>query len=307
MAISLVYTPLNKTTDTFDDWLIRTNLLADDLTDLASVALTADATPEGAAVVGNSTLKGNLDVFVLSALTGIRGGTNIASAPLNITSDLKANLALTVVGATTTAGITNSGLLQNNGNLTVTGTSNLITTNVTGALTVTGATAFSGAVSSVNVITGSISGNAATATKLFAPVNVTLSGAIAATGTFDGSSNLSLVTTLDPNTDAATLGGLLPTKFVRSDIAATKVGDLTLSNGALTLTAGSLTLAAGSVNAPAGDMKSKTTTLTDGSNVWTFSMVTGTLSISYNGNKLFKLDSNGTLTVKGDIVAFGTV
>jgi hypothetical protein len=81
-------------------------------------------------------------------------------------------------------------------------------------------------------VTGALTGNAATASKLFTARTIAITGDIAASGTFDGSSNLSIASTLGAgvidNTNIATAAGIVDTKLATISTA------LKVSNSATT-------------------------------------------------------------------------
>jgi hypothetical protein len=83
----------------------------------------------------------------------------------------------------------------------------------------------------------------------------------------------------------------------------TLTGNLDLSAGNVTVAAGSVNVNTGNITVAVGSVTSakfKTTT-------WEISEVGGALFFKSNGVNKAKLESNGTLTVTGDIVAYGTV
>ena len=71
-------------------------------------------------------------------------------------------------------------------------------------------------------VTGSISGNAATATKLQTPRTISVSGDVAGSTTFDGSANASIVATIQPN--SVELGTDTTGDYVESVAAGTGIG-----------------------------------------------------------------------------------
>lgn len=257
-------------TDTFADWLQRTNELT---TDLATVIVTTNSTATGAATTGNASIGGNLDAVILSA-TELKGGTNTTTTPLKITSDVQVQGLLSVTQSSSLGGALTD--------------INSINTTITGSvLTVDAASTFT------QPIIGDITGSANTANALTTPRAITLDGAVTGTATFDGTSDIVISTTSTADAltdlllvdgagsglDADLLDGLESTQFVRSDVSGAISGSLTTTSS----------------------------DITDGTNTWSFTIVGGVLNISVNGTKLFKLDQSGNLTVKGDITAFGAV
>lgn len=277
------------TTDTFQTWFDRTNIL---LSELATSIVTTDTTSVGSLTTGNVHLTGNLDANIIS-VAGIKGGTNTSTAPLNIASAAQVSGSLTVVGA-----------VSLNSALTVSGAVNLTNATVTGSTVLSGPTTISGL--SLNVtsattfnqpVNASITGNAATATKLFTPRVIALTGDIAGNALFDGSSNVSISTSISfsgagsllntlltvdgsgSGLDADLLDGLDSTKFLRVDQSGTIAGTLQTTGNKIGV----------------------------GTNIWDIGLDTnGDLIISYNTTRLFRLTKTGDLVIKGDITAFGT-
>lgn len=208
MAVSPAYTDITLA-NTFNDWRIRTNQLS---TDLSTIALTVDGTNAGASVIGNSTLKGNFDCFILSVGTGIRGGTNLVGAPLNVTSALNVQGNLAVTGTSAVSGAASfastlavAGAASFDGpsltTLATTTTTLAGPVNIDGSLTVSKPALFTNTVTATQFI-----GPATSAATLETPRNITLTGAVTGTTTvgFDGSADVSITTSF-------TGGGIIPT------------------------------------------------------------------------------------------------
>lgn len=123
---------------------------------------------------GNTTLPGLLTVNGIHSSKACTFDDN-----LTVKKNITGNGTLSIDGVTTLKNNANI-----NGTLSVDGATTLKNTlSVTGALTVHGG------------ITGSLTGNASTATKLATARTISLTGSVTGSGTFDGSGNLSIATT----------------------------------------------------------------------------------------------------------------
>lgn len=266
--------PLILTTDTFQQWLNRTNALT---TDLSTIIVTTDATVAGAVTTGNASIDGNLDADIVSVATGIRGGDNTTGNLLNVLNGLNVTGVISATGAVT---LTST--------LTVSGQTSLDNTTVSGAFVSSGTSSFA------QPINADITGNAATATQLQTARLINLVGDVTGSGSFDGSGDVTITTT---QSGVDVLAGLLPVDGAGSGLDADLLDGLE----------GTMYVRKDQDNTITGNITSTSSTLTDGINVWKTEIVSGNLIISYNGSKVFKLDGSGNLTVKGDITAFGTV
>ena len=117
-------------------------------------------------------------------------------------------------------------------------------------------------------ISGSLTGNADTATKLATPRSIALSGDVSGSANFDGSQNVTITATVADDSHTH------DTRYVK------KTGD-TMTG---TLTTPSVKL---------GD--------------WTITNGAGTLYFEYQGVKKFSLDSSGTLSVTNDVLTDATI
>jgi hypothetical protein len=284
-----VYTPI-LITDTFQEWLDRTNLLTDEL---ANWIVTTDNTIAGGETDGNASINGNLDAFMLSTPI-IRGGSNIAGAPLVVDSNLTANFDvtvnqdLTIVGETVVGNVAAINVIAS-GNVNTTDL--LVNNQATWTLPAN----------------GDILGNANTANTLATPVTIFLTGHVVGNTVFDGSANVTINTTSDPAgvladillvdgsgslLDADFLDGLDSTQFLRRDISDLMTGDFT---------------ATGSVSSDSGviGLGTSGTYLQDFNGALTTISVGGTnIKTGGSNGQTFVFDTNGNFTAPGDITAF---
>ena len=75
---------VNSTTDTFQNWLDKTNQALDKI---STVVVTTSANTIGGQTTGNAAVQGTVSANVLVATESLRGGTVAAAANLNITSN----------------------------------------------------------------------------------------------------------------------------------------------------------------------------------------------------------------------------
>lgn len=281
--------PLIQTTDTFQAWLNRTNALTNDL---ATVIITTDGTAAGSLTTGNAQLDGNIDAEVFSVGTSIKGGTNTTTAALNIASDAVLSNDLTVAGdvffngaGVNVSATTPSAFL---GDVQVSGT----------ALTVSALATFT------QDIVGNITGNAVTsdsAVALATPRVISLSGDVSGTVTFDGTADVNITTAIDETT-------IDPTLILNQILQVDGAGSTLDADTVDSIEAASFVRNDNGNQSVGGEFVSTTAaSITDGTNVWRTSLSGDGLSISFNGTRMFKLDTLGNLTIKGDITAFGTV
>jgi hypothetical protein len=130
---------------------------------------------------------------------------------------------------------------------------------------------------------GALSGNASTATTLQTARNITLTGDVSGSVSFNGGSNVSITATVADDSHNHTISNIdgLQTEI---DTKAELAGSASQAFSASTLNATTVDL---------GD--------------WTVTESSGTLYFATNGTNKMKLDSSGNLTVVGDVTAFGTI
>ena len=284
------YSPVD-TTDTFQTWLDRTNTLTNDL---ATVIITTDGTAAGALTSGNAQINGNVDADV-GSFTSIKGGTNTTTAALAINSDVDMNFDANVDGD----------FFDNGGTFNVAAGT---LTSFYGDINIFGPTLDVSAVTTfTNPVVADITGNASSSSTADAWTNagtVTLGGDVSGSFTVDGSGDVTTNITVTnapqladndiltklSNVDGAGSGldadlfdGLESTQFARKDQSETFAGSVS--------------------------MKDRATIVDNVGVTWSISAVASedAIVITRNGTRLFKLDFNGNLVVKGDITAFGTV
>lgn len=138
---------------------------------------------------------------VLSSPGGSVTLSNIEAIDAVTKATLEASLALDPndFNSLNVAGIsTFTGLVDANGGLDVTGQ-----TTLNNNLSVTGVSTFTGAINANGGIVGNLTGNAGTATSLATARNFEISGDVVATAvSFDGTGNVNLVATIQPNSVA---------------------------------------------------------------------------------------------------------
>jgi hypothetical protein len=271
-------------TDTFQDWLDRTNLLTDEL---ANWIVTTDTTIAGGETNGNASINGNLDAFMMSTPI-IRGGTNVAGTALSIDSNATANFDFTV-----------------NQDLTVLGDTvfaNVAVTNLTASANVNALDLYvTNQATWLVPAVGDITGNANTATALQTPRKIEVTGFVTGNTMFDGTGDVVINTTSDAATtfadillvdgagsglDADLLDGIDSTQFLRSDQSDTM-------NGTLTTT--------GNIVTSGIDVDGILSLDTVGADAYITS--SGNAYISAGGNQ-FEFSSAGNFTSPGDITAF---
>ena len=284
------YSPVD-TTDTFQTWLDRTNTLTNDL---ATVIITTDGTAAGALTSGNAQINGNVDADV-GSFTSIKGGTNTTTAALAINSDVDMNFDANVDGD----------FFVNGGTFNVAAGT---LTSFYGDINIFGPTLDVSAVTTfTNPVVADITGSASSSSTADAWTNartVTLGGDVSGSFTVDGSGDIATNITVTnapqladndiltklSNVDGAGSGldadlfdGLESTQFARKDQSETFAGSVS--------------------------MKDRATIVDNVGVTWSISAVASedAIVITRNGTRLFKLDFNGNLVVKGDITAFGTV
>ena len=155
-------------------------------------------------VSGNATTASRLFTPRTIALTGDVTGT--------ATFDGSANLTIATTAAPPqTVSIGSINATGNGITASVVGTTATISSNATAnavANTIVsrdGAGSFAANVITATTVTGALVGNAATASRLFTPRTIALTGAVTGTATFDGSANLSITTT---STQSAGIAGI---------------------------------------------------------------------------------------------------
>jgi len=119
-------------TDTFSDWLIRTNQIADTIT---RYAVTVDSNTVGATVTGNGSVVGIFSANTIAVGTFLRGGSVNASANLNVSSN--ANFfgsilysSANVIVENANVSVNSSAVYIKGGLLSVTSNVNVSTSNV---------------------------------------------------------------------------------------------------------------------------------------------------------------------------------
>jgi hypothetical protein len=95
-------------TDTFEGWIVKTNILLDTL---SNEIVTVSANAVGALTTGNATVNGTMSVTTLAAGSALRGGTVTTANTLNVTSN-----------------VTNQGVSTFNANLVVNSVANVYMT-----------------------------------------------------------------------------------------------------------------------------------------------------------------------------------
>jgi hypothetical protein len=132
-------------------------------------------------------------------------------------------------------------------------------------------------------LTGSVAGNATTATTLQTARTISLTGDVSGSVSFNGSSNVSITATVADDSHNHTISNIdgLQTEI---DTKAELAGSASQAFSASTLNA---------------------TTVDLGN--WTVTESAGTLYFAAGGINKMKLDSSGNLTVTGDVTGFGTV
>lgn len=226
---------------------------------------------------------GNLTLSNIDAIDAVTKATLEASLALD-PNDFD-SLNVTGIG-------TIGGLLDANGGLDVTGHTVLNNT-----LAVTGVSTFTGAINAnggvVGNVTGNLTGNAGTATSLATARNFEISGDVVATAvSFDGTGNVNLVATIQPNSVA--------------------LGDDTTGNYVATVagTANQISVS-GSGSETAAVTLSLPNDVVVGTSLSTPTVKTATVQHS-NGTEAITIDASGNvgvstnLTVSGNLVVNGT-
>lgn len=187
------------------------------------------------------------------------------------------------------------GLLDANGGLDVTGHTALNNT-----LTVTGVSTFTGAINANGGIVGELTGNAGTATSLATARNFEISGDVVATAvSFDGTGNVNLVATIQPNSVA--LGDDTTGDYVAGVTGTANQISVSGSGGetaAVVLSLPDDVVVGTSLSAPT--VKTGAVQASDGTAAITITSVTGAVGVSSD------LTVNGNLNVLGSTTTINT-
>ena len=263
-------------------------------------------------VSGNATTASRLFTPRTVALTGAVTGT--------ATFDGSANLTITTTATPTqTASIGAINATGNGITASVVGTTATISSNATANAVVNtivsrdGAGSFAANAITATTVTGALVGNATTASRLFTPRTVALTGAVTGTATFDGSANLTIVTTSTQPAGIANIGvsgiGLSTSivggvVYVSSNATASNTANTIVSRdgtGAVSVTSIRLPHGAAPTTPLDGDLWTTTTGLYGHINGVTTSIVTdATMSgfVSKTGDTM-----SGSLTINGALSA----
>ena len=132
-------------------------------------------------------------------------------------------------------------------------------------------------------VTGNVTGNADTATKLQTARTIDITGDITATAvSFDGSANIAISASVNNNSHSHTIANVtgLQTEIDTKAELAGSTGQA---------------FSASTVNATTVDL-----------GAWTVTQSGTDLKFAYNGTNRMKLDSSGNLTVEGNVTAYGS-
>jgi trimeric autotransporter adhesin len=102
MAVSIAN--VNPSTDSFQNWLDKTNLALDKL---STIVVTAAANTTGDVTTGNVVISDNLSANTLVARTSLRGGNVSSSGNLSITSNATFTANHVVTGVTSRSNVSN--------------------------------------------------------------------------------------------------------------------------------------------------------------------------------------------------------
>jgi len=211
MAISIAN--VNQTTDTFLDWLDKTNQVLDNL---STKIITTEANTTGGVTSGNAVVNGTFSANVFSVVTGIRGGSVASPGVLNITSNAAfvnatSNVFVLTTNTTTSTIVSNVATINinstntnfNTGVLTISANVDNITTAITnGNIVVKDSAVFTtpniGAATGISLsvtgnltannlsLTTSLSGNIANFAGNVSAGNLTSLGIVSASGNVSG-------------------------------------------------------------------------------------------------------------------------
>jgi hypothetical protein len=282
-----------------------------------STTIEATTLPAGSVVLGSTTTGDYVQTITGGTGVTVTGATGEGSSPsvsigqnvattsnvtfnqITTTGNAIINGNLTVSGTTTTVNTETVNLADNiitlNSNETGTPTQNagievergtsinktLVWDEATDRWTV-GSETFA-ASNFVGNLTGDVTGNSSTATKLATARSITLAGDVSGSTSFDGTGNVTITATVADDSHTHTIAN---------------VDGLQASLDSKAPTAGSPTQAfsASTLNASTVDLGN-----------WTITENTGILYFATNGVNKMKLDASGNLTVVGNVTAFGTV
>jgi hypothetical protein len=218
---------------------------------------------------------------------------------------------------------------------------NIYSTNITGTLQTASqpnilagdSSKLGGVVAASYQTTAGLAANVALLTAADSPK---LGGVVAAS--YQTTAGLAANVALLAAADSAKLGGVVAASFVQSSTLATSVTTGSLAVGAnVTVSTSTLSVAnttgnvqinatllkvanttgtanltpydlkLGSTTVGNNQMSTNTFTIKGGASDWTITVATNSLIFAYGGINKMKLDTNGNLTVNGDITAFGAV
>lgn len=123
MSVSIAN--VNLSTDTFQNWLDKTNQILDKV---STVVVTTAANTTGGVTAGNASVNGIFSANVIAVGGGIRGGTVAAGANLNITSNVVFSGA-NVGGAVTNFNLSSSNVIIDSTATTISGGTLTVTSN----------------------------------------------------------------------------------------------------------------------------------------------------------------------------------
>jgi hypothetical protein len=225
---------------------------------------------------------------------GTIGGLLDANGGLDVTGQTTLNTGLNVTSGVSTF----AGLVDANGGLDVLGHSELDTVAVSGVSTFTGAINANGGV--VGNVTGDLTGNAGTATSLATGRTFEISGDVVATSvTFDGTGNVNLVATIQP--DSVALGGDTTGDYVAGVTGTANQVSVSGSGGetaAVVLSLPDDVVVGTSLSVPT--VKTGAVQASDGTAAITITSVTGAVGVSSD------LTVNGNLNVLGSTTTVNT-